>query len=352
MSNLSKKIIAGMKVFIRRFTGKQAPLEINIHITDKCNLKCTYCYSNFYKRHNDDISLHDIKRIVDSFYEMGVIEVSLIGGEPFLHPQFPEIVDYVKSKGLFCSAVTNGYFVSKLIDTAKKLDMICVSIDGLNEVNDLTRGNGSFNKAIEALEIMQKNNINRSIRATLQKHNLQYIEDMMDLAVKYGAILNFGLLFPQSSESGEVKVVSNETPPDELYKNALSRIIELKKRYPSRFFNSITNFTNALNWPVSYTKFFLFEDELKNITNFKAVPCYGGRTFATIDTDGRIYPCTNLIGYYDAPNVLEMDVKEAWNKIKDHKCSACFYLSSVEKNLVSNFNIDAMLNLLKVKRIK
>lgn len=352
MSRFTQKMLGGLKLAYRKISKRYAPLEINIHITDKCNLRCAYCYSNFYKRHNMDISKENIFRIVDAFKEMGVIEVSLIGGEPFLHPDFSEIVDYIKSKGLFSSAVTNGYFIGRHIETAKKLDMVCISIDGPQAVNDITRGKGSYRHSIEGLTLLRQHNINRSIRATLQKHNFDYIEELMQIAVDYGAILNFGLLFPQSSEDGQVKTISKETPEDGDYKKALRKIIELKKRYPERFFNSLTNFYNALNWPTAYTRFFLFEEDLKEFPSFKSIPCFGGRTFATVDTDGKIYPCTNLIGYYDAPNVLKMDVKEAWQSIKNHTCSACFYLSSVEKNLLSNFNIDAISNIIKVKRLE
>jgi MoaA/NifB/PqqE/SkfB family radical SAM enzyme len=352
MGQMGKKIAGGLKVGCRKLLRRHAPLELNIHITDRCNLRCSYCYSNFYKRHNADISKEDIFRIVDAFKEMGVLEVSLIGGEPFLHPEFPEIVDYVKSCGLFCSTVTNGYFFQRHLEAIKKLDMICISIDGPEEINDITRGAGSFQKAIEGLKILEQYNINRSIRATLQKHNLDYIEEMMQIADEYGAILNFGLLFPQSSQNGEIKLISKETPEDLAYKKTLRKIIELKKRFPERFFNSLTNFYNALNWPTSYTRFFLFRHELKEFSDFRPIPCYGGRTFATVDTDGRLYPCTNLIGFYDAPNVLKSDVRVAWHNIKDHDCSACFYLSSVEKSLVSNFNLDSLFNLIKVRRLR
>lgn len=352
MGQFRKKISGGLRLLFRKVLKKTAPLELNIHITDKCNLKCTYCYSNFYKRRNPDISKEQIFRIVKAFDEMGVMEVSLIGGEPFLHPDFPAIVDYIKSRGLFCSAVTNGYYLQKHAQTVKKLDMICISIDGPESMNDITRGQGSYRKAVEGLAFLKELNINRSIRATLQKHNLDCIEDMMNLAEQYDAMLNFGLLFPQSSEQGEVKIISKETPDDMACRKALQKIIDLKKKYPRRFFNSLTNFYNALNWPTSYTRFFLFENELKEFPEFKAIPCFGGRSFTTVDTDGKLYPCTNLIGYYDAPDVLTMDVKEAWHSIQDHTCAACFYLSSVEKNLVSNFNVDALLNLIKVKRIR
>ena len=352
MSNSVKKIICGAKVLVRNFTKQYAPFEINIHITDRCNLKCTYCYSNFYKRKTKDISKEAIFKIVDDFLALGVIEVSLIGGEPFLHPDFYEIVKYVKSKGLFCSAVTNGYFVDDMIEAVKMLDMVCISLDGPQEINDITRGRGSYEKVIEAIKTLKRNNVNTSIRATLQKHNVSYLNEIVAIAEKYDIVLNFGLLFPQSSDDGEKKVISDDTPPDEAYRNVLEQIISLKKKKPHRFFNSITNFKNAVNWPASYSKFFLYEHELVNYRNYKPIKCYGGRAFATIDTDGRLYPCTNLIGYYNAPNIFEIEIKKAWKKINKHNCAACFYLSSVEKNLVSSLNFDALFNLLKVKRIK
>ena len=199
---------------------------------------------------------------------------------------------------------------------------------------------------------MREYNVNCSIRATLQKHNLDYIDAILNIAIEYNALLNFGLLFPQSSEDGEYKTISKETPDDDDYRKALKKIIYLKKEHPIRFFNSLSNFKNAYSWPASYTRFFLYKDELKEFPFFKPIPCYGGRTFATIDTDGRLYPCTNLIGYYDAPNALKMDIKKAWNTINNHTCSACFYLSSVEKNLVSSLNLDAIWNIIRNGRVR
>ncbi len=182
MGRLGKKARGGLALLSRKLTGRTAPLEINIHITDRCNLACTYCYSNFYKRHNPDISLENVRRIVDAFCDMGVMEVSLIGGEPFLHPAFPDIVSHIRGRHLFCSAVTNGSFIATHLDTAKKLDMVCVSVDGPEEINDITRGRGSYRKAMEGLRLCADNGINRSIRATLQKHNLHCIEHLVDIA--------------------------------------------------------------------------------------------------------------------------------------------------------------------------
>ena len=130
--------------------------------------------------------------------------------------------------------------------------------------------------------------VNTSIRATLQKHNLGHLDDIVAIAERYRVILNFGLLFPQSSPDGSTKTVSGDTPEDAQYKEALKKIIALKKERPGRFFNSRANFFNAYNWPASYTRFFLYQGELAGFPGFRPVPCFGGRGFATVDTDGRL----------------------------------------------------------------
>ena len=99
----------------------------------------------------------------------------------------------------------------KLIGSLKKLDMVCVSLDGPQEINDITRGEGSFLKGTEALQCLQENNVNRQIRITLQKNNLDCVEEMFQMADKYGACLNFGLLFHQASDDGAKMGLSKDT---------------------------------------------------------------------------------------------------------------------------------------------
>ena len=353
MASLTNIVKGGLHVFLNKFTGSRIPFEINIHIIDSCNLECSYCYSNFYKRGNPWISEEQIFRIVDGFQKLGAIECSLIGGEPLLHPKFDRLVDYITEKGMTCSTITNGYLVPKWIESLKKLDTVCVSLNGPQKINDITRGEGSFLKGAEALQCLQENKVNRQIRVTLQNNNLSCVEEMFQMAVKYGACLNFGLLFHQASEDGAEMGLSKDLPEDKDYRKVLQQIIDLKNRYPKIFINSLRNLSNALNWPTEFSKYELKPDELENYPAFDAIPCHGGKTFATVDTNGKLYACTNQIGYDpDAPDILEMEVDEAWNSLKSHKCEgSCFYISSVEKNLISELNMDAVTNFFKVKRL-
>ena len=104
MESLANIVRGGLNVCLNKFTGSRIPFEISIHIIDSCNLECSYCYSNFYKRGNPWISETQIFKIVDGFRKLGAIECSLIGGEPLLHPKFSQLVDYITDKGMTCSA--------------------------------------------------------------------------------------------------------------------------------------------------------------------------------------------------------------------------------------------------------
>ena len=60
----------------------------------------------------------------------------LLGGEPLLHKGIDQIVDRVKQHGMICEMVTNGYYLEGKSDIVKKLDSLCISIDGDKEEND------------------------------------------------------------------------------------------------------------------------------------------------------------------------------------------------------------------------
>ena len=150
----------------------------HLRLLEKCNLKCTSCYA---KEHDKvqimdfklfkDI-LNEIKKITRSRQDKSVIYLS--GGEPLLHPDFFRMLDYCFSQFDRVSILTNGVLIEKHI---KKLlpykEKLCVqvSLDGDKNINDQIRGNGVYDRTLEALAILNKNNINHWISYTVSKLN-------------------------------------------------------------------------------------------------------------------------------------------------------------------------------------
>ncbi len=83
--------------------------DLCFEIIEKCPNNCKFCSSNSCITKNKIINLDDFKRVIDYFIKTGGIEeLSLSGGEPFLHPDLFEMVRYAKGKGIRTVIFTSG----------------------------------------------------------------------------------------------------------------------------------------------------------------------------------------------------------------------------------------------------
>lgn len=83
--------------------------DLCFEIIDKCPNECMFCSSNSCYTKNTIISFDDFKRVVDYFvFQGGIEELSLSGGEPFLHPDLFRMVEYSKSFGIRTVIFTSG----------------------------------------------------------------------------------------------------------------------------------------------------------------------------------------------------------------------------------------------------
>ena len=80
-------------VLIDRFGRKHTYLRLSL--TDRCNLRCTYCMPEFgmkFTRPDHLLTTPEILRLGKLFVGLGVNKIRLTGGEPTLHKDLPEIV--------------------------------------------------------------------------------------------------------------------------------------------------------------------------------------------------------------------------------------------------------------------
>ena len=83
------------------------PINLDLHITNECNLKCTFCPRTWKEASKKGIVLHGFmgfklfKKIIDEASEGGVRAVHLTGnGEPLLHEGLEEMIRYCHKKGI------------------------------------------------------------------------------------------------------------------------------------------------------------------------------------------------------------------------------------------------------------
>ncbi|MDR2410889.1 MAG: viperin family antiviral radical SAM protein [Bacteroidales bacterium] len=160
---------------------------INFHLTDACNAHCIHC---FVKKENKQLNIHQLKRIVDMLCYHNVIsnfkidKINLAGGEPMLHKDLLELIDYISLKNIQCSIITNGSLLNrKFIDSVVgKLYMIGISIDGTTEKTNDKLGRITIKNIINICEYIKEKGIILKINVCVSRQNVN--ENFYDFFLK------------------------------------------------------------------------------------------------------------------------------------------------------------------------
>ena len=164
-----------------------APRSVDISLTGKCNLRCRYCFYDDDMRSRDDLPLGPWLTFFDELQRLSVQSVCLSGGEIFTRADLWELLDGLVSRNLRYSLLTNGTLIDEAIvaaflagKRARRLDSIQVSLDGSRaDVNDRSRGAGSFARAVRGLRLLKVSGLPVTARVTVNRHN---VDDLKDVA--------------------------------------------------------------------------------------------------------------------------------------------------------------------------
>ncbi|MDR2545323.1 MAG: radical SAM protein [Methanobrevibacter sp.] len=92
----------------------QYPSHISFELTSDCNYKCKHCYNNCEPDKNEKyMDKDEIITILNQLREIGVLGIELTGGEPFLHPNFEEIVIHGLKLFNIVAIITNGSLITE-----------------------------------------------------------------------------------------------------------------------------------------------------------------------------------------------------------------------------------------------
>ena len=181
--------------------GLDAPICLTWELTYACNLACEHCLSSSGRRDPRELSTQECFEVIDELERLQVFYVNLGGGEPMLRRDFFEIIEYAVDHHVGVKFSTNGTYIDAA--TAARLASmdyldIQISIDGATaDINDPLRGDGSFAKAIEAMEHLYAADFGPfKISVVVTRQNVDQLDDFAALAAKYGAQLRVTRLRP------------------------------------------------------------------------------------------------------------------------------------------------------------
>lgn len=272
-------------------------------ITLACCFSCKYCGSKGGRARENELSTPECLDVIRQLAELGCKRVSLIGGEVFMRSDWAEIVEKLTEYHIRVSIISNGYlFSEKLIEQLKKynVESIAVSLDGLGEIHDRFRQDGSFQRVDRAIDVLAENGIMVSVISTLYSQNVPHLEELYQY-LKGKPIVAWQL--QACSPMGNVA----DSGMDYCFDfNQVIRFVESHLQ--------TTPFAMGIADNIGY--FTEGEGHLRGNRSGQAVftGCHAGLTTIGIDSVGNVRGCESM---YDERfiegNLREKNLSEIWN---------------------------------------
>lgn len=140
----------------------QFPLNVDVEASSRCNLKCEHCFRQYMDMHEYDFMPMELyRKIVDECakYKLFTLKFSM-RGEPTLHPDIVEMVDYAKKKGIKEVWVNThgGQLNEKMVEgfIRANLDCLTVSFDGLGMMYESIRIPLKYEESLEKLKMFME----------------------------------------------------------------------------------------------------------------------------------------------------------------------------------------------------
>jgi MoaA/NifB/PqqE/SkfB family radical SAM enzyme len=145
-------------IFLRKNVLKSVAIDLGYN----CQLNCKHCYaSKMRNSKKSELTIEELKSIVDQSIKLGAVYFWVGGGEPLLYEKKAlELVEHINKSNAFCLLSTNGILMKEPVLRKLKaagLNLIMVSIDYHNgALHDYMRDKGCYDKAMEGIKLARK----------------------------------------------------------------------------------------------------------------------------------------------------------------------------------------------------
>lgn len=264
--------------------GYSIPWAILIDPTDRCNLRCTGCWAGEYTKKND-LEYELLDRIIREGENLNIFFYVLSGGEPLVRKE-----DIIKLAMHHPDSVFHIFTNGTLIDEAFARACVkagnitfAVSVEGFEEATDFRRGKGTFQKVMQAADILREHGLIYGFSSTYHRMNAREVtsDEYIDMLVDKGFRLGWYFTYVPVGADSDLSFMA--TPEQRAY--VYERIHKLRETKPI-FLADFWNDGEATGGCIA-----------------------GGRRYFHINAAGDVEPCAFI--HYSTCNIRNMSVKEA-----------------------------------------
>jgi len=197
---------------IRQSDREARPIYAVWEITLACDLACRHCGSRAGHERPDELTTAESLDLVDQMAEIGVKEVTLIGGEAYLRADWIDIIRRLKHHGIPTTTTTGGRGItSAMVAEAKQAGLAgaSVSLDGDEETHDRLRGvKGSYRSALEAMKAFKEHGLRLSCNTQINRLSMPHLGHVLEtFAALGGRSWQIQLTVPMGRAADEPEVL-------------------------------------------------------------------------------------------------------------------------------------------------
>lgn len=311
------------------------PIYCVWEVTLACDLACRHCGSRAGKARPDELDTAQALDLADQLVELGIKEVTLIGGEAYLRADWLQIVERFAKAGVAVSTTTGGRGVTaELARSAASagLRAASVSIDGLRDAHDRLRAvKGSFDSALEAMGHFRAAGLGVYNNTQINRLSVPDLPELFELLIEHGTrAWQIMVTVPMGRAADEPEVLLQ--PYDLL--EVFPLLARLKRR---------ANEAGVTIWRGNTLGYFgPYESEFQGFQpSGHGGSCGAGRTTIGIEADGTIKGCPSLgTVKWGAGNIQDARLVDIWTRSKPIRytrtrteadlwgyCAECYYKS-------------------------
>lgn len=303
------------------------PRYVVWELTLMCNMRCAHCGSSAGRARDDELSLDEMLKVCDDLGELGCERLTLLGGEPLIHPHWDKVAKRILEDGYRANVITNGWNLNEsLCDriAEAQLTIVGISIDGMRESHDsLRRRPGSFDRIVRGMQLLEERNLAIAVSTVVTNDSLDDLEQMYELLVEHDVgvwQLQIGAPLGRLDKEDPVLMKVERLPE-------LLDFVAAKKAAGGRPRVDIADCVGYYS-----------PQEMRGI---RAKPTAGGAVWTGchagiqglgLDSNGDVKGCQSLpsVPTFIEGNVRERSLKEIWNDPNAFRYSRGFTMSDLQ----------------------
>jgi radical SAM protein with 4Fe4S-binding SPASM domain len=268
------------------------PLSGSIELTRRCNLRCRHCYVSYPGAPRREMTLDQVRGVVDQLAANGALLLLLTGAEPLARKDFKDIYLHVKRAGLLPTLFTNATLVTEEVAdflAAWPPRKVEISVYGFTEATyeTITGVAGCFAAMRRGIVLLRDRGLPLRLKTMVMKSNLHEFEDLKRWAEELGIRFRYDPIINPRLDGG-LESTSERLTPEEAAR--IAGASELDRSF-----------------------FVTMRDRIREGRHpYRLLTCGAGIKTFHVDAQGRLHPC--MLWRYDGYDLLKNRLDGAWKQ--------------------------------------